>query len=178
MSGLQWVPEKVRASLCVGKGGPVGPYLRPWLYRDTACQSIYISPRSIFTYDTWGVRVEMTLCDLGSRKVDLFAIQHQPFLLRSIGHLGKGRIVRGTTIRRLPYLANGLFYPNWNKLYLFIGSSVADCRALTWLYLLLNWMFLAVWKSPFLEDMWCVNTGCFFEVSEKSGIFVKDTTVE
>ncbi len=43
-------------------------------------------------------------------------------ILFSIGttiHLGKGWIVRGTTTRRLPYWANGLFYPIWNRLYQF-----------------------------------------------------------
>ena len=34
-------------------------------------------------------------------------------------HLGKGWIVRRTTTRSLPYWANWLFYPNWNRLYRF-----------------------------------------------------------
>ena len=33
-----------------------------------------------------------------------------------LGHLGKEWIVRGTT-RRLLYLADGLFYPSWNRSY-------------------------------------------------------------
>ncbi len=38
-------------------------------------------------------------------------------------HLGKGWIVRGTTTRRLPYGANGLFYPvDSNNVYLFMLS--------------------------------------------------------
>ena len=36
-----------------------------------------------------------------------------------LGHPGKCWIVRGTTTRSLPYRANGLFYPSWNRLYLF-----------------------------------------------------------
>ncbi len=36
-----------------------------------------------------------------------------------LGHLGKGWIVRDTTTRRLPFWANGLFYPSWNRLYRF-----------------------------------------------------------
>ena len=41
------------------------------------------------------------------------------FPFNGLGHLGKGWIVRGTTTQRLPYLANGLFYPSWNRLYRF-----------------------------------------------------------
>ncbi len=36
-----------------------------------------------------------------------------------LGHLGKAWIVRGTTTRRLPYWANKLFYPSWNRSYRF-----------------------------------------------------------
>ncbi len=36
-----------------------------------------------------------------------------------LGHLGKKWIVCGTTTRRLPYWANALFYPSWNRLYRF-----------------------------------------------------------
>ena len=50
-----------------------------------------------------------------------------------LGHLGKGWIYRGTTPRRLPYWANGFFYPSWNRLCRCTAyhSSVADCQALT-----------------------------------------------
>ncbi len=41
------------------------------------------------------------------------------FPLNGLGHLGKGWIVRGITTRRLPYMAKGLFYPSWNRLYRF-----------------------------------------------------------
>ena len=41
----------------------------------------------------------------------------------------KGWTVRGTTTR-LPYWADRLFYPSWNRSQL-VGSSVADCQALT-----------------------------------------------
>ena len=51
-------------------------------------------------------------------------------LLSGLEHLGKGWIVRVATTRRLPYWSNRLFYPSWNRLQL-IGSSVADCQALT-----------------------------------------------
>ncbi len=33
----------------------------------------------------------------------------------------RASIVRGTTTRRLPYWANGLVYPSWNRLYRFIA---------------------------------------------------------
>ena len=39
------------------------------------------------------------------------------YLASCLWHLGKGRIVRDTTTRRLTYRINGLFYPSWNRLY-------------------------------------------------------------
>ena len=63
----------------------------------------------------------------------LYAISDSQLSRDGLGHLLKGWIVRGTTSRRLPYWAKGLFYPSWNKspnLQL-VGGSVADCQALT-----------------------------------------------
>ena len=48
-----------------------------------------------------------------------------------LGHFGKWWIFHGATTRRLPYRANGFFYPIWNRLYRF-ADYVADCQALTW----------------------------------------------
>ncbi len=45
-----------------------------------------------------------------------------------LGHLGKGWIVCGTTARRLPYWANGLFYPSWDRLYRFTVWPTAKHR--------------------------------------------------
>ncbi len=41
-------------------------------------------------------------------------------------HLGKGWILRDTTTRRLPYRANGLFYPSWDRLYRFTAYHHCD----------------------------------------------------
>ncbi len=55
----------------------------------------------------------------GGIRTDFQSVSTAILSCAALGHIGKERITRDATTRRLPYRAKGLFYPGWDRLHSF-----------------------------------------------------------
>ena len=79
-------------------------------------------------------------------------------------HLGKGWIVHGTTTRRLPYWANWLFHPSWNRLYRFAACGRLPGTDLTLLYWAISIFKFSRVLSSTLDCkrlVWSLHSACW-----------------